>query len=71
MTTGKSLESSGSPRRQVIITGYKEGGSQAAVRTFTGHEAFSMTLNQLGNKWVVTKVQAIFRVYRRKPDVRS
>jgi hypothetical protein len=48
---------------EIIVTDYVEGGSQATVHTFTGHEAFSMTLNKLGNNWVVTKVQATFRVY--------
>jgi hypothetical protein len=48
---------------EVIITSYVDGGTQATVHTFTGHEAFSMTLNKLGSEWVVTKVQPTFRVY--------
>ena len=48
---------------EVIITDYKEGSSKAVVHTFTGHEAFSITLVKLQNEWLVTRMQATFRVY--------
>jgi hypothetical protein len=48
---------------EIIITDYREGGAQAAIHTFTGHEAFLMTVTHLGKSWVVTKVQSTFRVY--------
>ncbi|MBZ5499262.1 MAG: hypothetical protein LAP85_22925 [Acidobacteriia bacterium] len=49
--------------QEIIIVDYQEGGTNAVVHTFTGHEAFLMTLTRLGNVWVVTKVQSTFRVY--------
>jgi HEAT repeat protein len=48
---------------EVIITDYQEGPSEAKIHTFTGHEAFSMTLNKLAGEWVVTNVIPTFRVY--------
>jgi HEAT repeat protein len=48
---------------EVIITSFKDGDKQATVHTFTGHEAFSVTLVKLGDSWVATEVTATFRVY--------
>jgi len=49
--------------QEIIMVDYQEGGNKAVVHTFTGHEAFLMTLVKLGNAWFVTKVQSTFRVY--------
>ena len=48
---------------EVIITDYEEEKGQAVVHTFTGHEAFLMTVTRVGNTWVVTNVDSTFRVY--------